>query len=127
MHRPLSIAEHGMVCVLMVVALAIVLACTGCATIPANEERYHIKAFDVIVTTPARVDAMWKDAYPHLDQRTTAGFCDMQKRLIVVPHSVKGEGLAVDWIVGHEVQHLPEWGGIWHDENGKVIPRSERP
>jgi len=110
-----------------VLALIALLALTGCATIPANEERYHIKAFDVIVTTPERVNALWQESYSHLNKKHTSGFCDQQKRLLVVPHSVRGEGLAVDWIVGHEVQHFPEWGGIWHDKNGAVIPRSERP
>ena len=98
--------------------LAAILACllAGCTTWKPVRE-YHVQLFTLSVGSAEYVQAVWESYGNHGKQ--VGGFMHYPSRTIYVPYSVKptrrGEAKPNFEVLGHEVWHLDELGGRWHD------------
>ena len=105
-------ASHRILALAVWLGLALLVGgLTGCATGKAPKE-YNTESFMIIVADRAEVQAAW-DSYNFHKRQQVYGFCDPMTRTMWVQ---RGYGGLPDFaVLGHEVWHLEELGGNFHE------------
>jgi len=111
MNRELTNLEGFLVIALLVCGVVATLAMTtGCASWKPVKA-YDVKPFRVEVGSPEYVQTM-RDVLGD-DGKSVRGFYHKVTRTAYVPYGI---GDMPDFhVVGHEVAHLPEFKGDWHE------------
>lgn len=85
----------------------------GCTTgKPTQTRRYNVKPFTVMVMPVREINKKWQEMG---GQGYVLGFCDSTRRVVYVSYYTRGSELPDLEVLGHEVFHLPELGGGFHD------------
>jgi len=110
MNRPLTFQDLGAI---WAAILAITLLVQGCTT---NRPTVitHVPAFTRIKCEQRNVQALYEQ-YVNRKRAVPLGYCDQAARIIVVPYAGWWGLLPLMWVQGHEVEHLPELGGNFHE------------
>lgn len=111
MNYLLSYRAYGLICAVILCIVIATMACVGCAA-PRAVQEYGVDAFTIKVASRATIQKEWDkhEAYKRVQVR---GFYDEMTRTVWVE---RGYGGRPDlFTLGHEVWHLSELGGNYHE------------
>ena len=108
--RLLTYREYGCIVIAILCVTIGVQLTTGCATHGTQE--YGVEAFTLVVADRGAVQAAY-ETYQFHHRQQVSGFYDCYKREMWVE---RGYGGRPDFAtLGHEIWHLEELGGNWHE------------
>lgn len=89
-------------------------------TISQGNQTINIDGFNITYMSQDKINDLWKqnNVTKYGDAKVEA-FFDPRDRMIYIPltdnKDIKNESMPDLCLLGHEVYHLPELGGAWHD------------
>lgn len=106
MSRQVTQLELMLIC--LICLLGIVL--TGCVT-KQPRRTYPVQGFTLVVMEQQQIRELYKMMYG-IDHPFIQGYCDQKARVMYVSYA--GDKPRFETL-GHEVWHLDELGGRWHE------------
>ena len=103
-----------LIVMVMLWAYVLAIATSGCATVPEVYRVYQIEAFTLVVGSQGYIQRMYEERSLG-DDRDVGGFYDPSTRTIYVDGERHDRTIPKMYELGHEVTHLPELRGNWHD------------
>ncbi len=106
-------------------SLGLVGLLQGCATSHEDIKVYDVdKSFRIILMEKDEINSMYKRMSGYVF-RTTAGFIFVNDRILIIPYEepaqydANKQRLPNFQVLGHELWHLQELGGLWHAKQHK--------
>ena len=94
------------------------LGFVGCASAWKPVKQYEVKPFSIVMGSHDFINQMRQALDPQAGVEVD-GFIHYPSRTVYVPYSIKKDDNGNDKpdfeVLGHEVWHLPELGGRWHE------------
>lgn len=96
-----------------ILSILLLALCSGCATTYTGQKRVEIP-FDIVIADKAHIQAEYL-RNGGIKGKTVNGFCNMKTRTLYVKRESMNSNLPDMRVLGHELWHLKELGGYWHE------------